>query len=119
MCAEKMKSYIDSFNEALKKNIMFEVIISYDCSDMHKPFGKNLLNLLNNEFYNSEEITMSNYKIGKLLNVAQIDVLKKDVLDLFNDSQVITEVKRNKRTIVKIITAKETRFIIDEIINEN
>lgn len=114
----EMRKYIDNLKEFVEKGKKVEVIISYDCSEIHKPFGDNLLDLLKSEFYNSEEITMSNYRIGKLLTIAQIDILKDEILNLFKTSQKLTEAIRYKKSIVKIITPVETQFMIEEIINE-
>ena len=115
--SKEMKKYIETFNEFLEKRKTMELIVSYDCSDINGTFSANLLNLLKKN-YKSEEITMSNYKIGKMLTFSEIDKLKKEIIKLFKESTQITEEKRMKRTIVKLITPIETQFIIDEIINK-
>ena len=115
----EMRKYIDTFKDFFENRKTMEVIVSYDCSDIHRPFGEKLLEFLKSEKYSSEEITMSNYKIGKMLTIQEIECLKAEIIQLFNDSMIVTEGRREKRTIVKLITPIETQFVIDEIINEN
>lgn len=94
-----------------------EVIVSYDCTSDHKPFGEDLFKFLR-DVYESKEITLSNYKIGKKLNLEEIERLKNEIRRLFNTAVPLTEGKRDKKTIVTIITPNGSDFERDEIINE-
>jgi hypothetical protein len=116
--SKEMRKYIDSYKEFLENKKMMEVIVSYDCSEMHKPFGDEILKLLRNEKYHCDVITLSNYKISRLLTIPEIELLKKEIIDLFNECAILQEVKRSKRTVVKIIIPYENQFIIDELLNE-
>lgn len=116
--SKEMRKYLDTFNEFFEKRKTMELIVSYDCSDLHKPFGDKLLELLKSDEYNGDEITMSNYKIGRMLTFLEIDILKEKILSLFSDAAQISEARREKRTIVKLITPMDTQFIIEEIISE-
>lgn len=113
--SEKMRKYIDDVSEYIEKRRTMEVIVSYDCSDIHHPFGSRLLSLLRDD-YNSIEITQSNYKIGQMLNITQIAALKQEISNLFEE--VLNESVRQKRTVVKLIIPLETQFIIEEVINQ-
>lgn len=114
----EMRKYIDTFEDFIENRKTIEVIISYDCSDIHKPFREKLLEFLKSN-YCIEEITMSNYKIGKMLTIQEIDDLKTDIIKLFNSSTILAERHKEKRTIVTLITPIDSQFVIDEIINEN
>ncbi len=115
--SKEMRRYIDTFEEFLAKRKQFEVIVSYDCSQIHNNFANKLRTILRDN-YDSQEITLSNYRIGKLLTFDEIDALKKEILDAFSGSAPITEAKREKKTVVSIIVPSENQFVIDEIINE-
>ncbi|MFD2035471.1 hypothetical protein ACFSKL_11755 [Belliella marina] len=115
--SKQMRKYIDTFEEFRAKRKQFEVIVSYDCSQIHNNFANKLRAILRNN-YGSQEITLSNYRIGKLLNFDEIDSLKKEILESFSESAPITEAKREKKTVVSIIVPSENQFVIDEIINE-
>ena len=115
--SKEMRKYLDTFSEFMEKRKRLEVIVSYDCSDIHDPFSKKLHDFLKND-HKSEELTKSNYKIGSMLTIPEIDKLIENIKKLFAESTEISEAKREKRTVVKIITPSENQFIINEIINE-
>ena len=112
-----MRKHMDSFSEFMEKRKRFEVIVSYDCSDIHDPFADKLRAFLNKE-HQSDQLTKSNYKISTMLTIPEIDTLIEGIKKLFKESIQISESKQEKRTIVKIITPSENQFIINEIINE-
>jgi len=111
-----MRRSIDNFAKFAEKRKQSEVIVSYDCSQIHRSFAVDLRTLLKGK-YNSSQITLSNYIIGGLLTFDEIDILKKEILGLFSDA-LITEGVREKRTVVSVIIPSENQFFIDEIINE-
>lgn len=112
-----MRKHIDLFREFLEKQKMMEVIVSYDCSDKDDSFGGKIHDLLIDQ-YKSDFVTKSNYKIGRQLTFNEIGNLKQEIWKLFEECQSLNEGKREKRTIVSIITPHENQFIIDVIINE-
>lgn len=114
----EMRIYIDKFKDFFENRKAVEVIISYDCSDIHNSFREKLLEFLKSD-YCIEEITMSNYKIGKMLTIQEIEKLKLEIIKLFKDSTIVSEGQKEKRTIVTLITPIDSQFVIDEIINEN
>lgn len=114
--SNEMRKYIDTFAEFQAKRKQSEVIVSYDCSQIHNDFANKLRSILR-DTYESERITLSNYKIGKLLTFDEIDTLKQKILEAFSQS-LITEAKQEIRTVVSIITPSENQFVIDEIIDE-
>lgn len=116
---KEMRKHIDMFNEFFESKKRLQVIVSYDCSNIHKPFGEKLLELLRNEKYSSERVTLSNYLVGKALSLTEIDTLKQEILFLFNDTAILSESRDEKITIVKIITPLNSEFIIDDIIIES
>ena len=104
---------IDKFKEFIIK----EVIISYDCSDIHNPFCAELLDLLKNK-YEAIFITKSNYKLKEELSSSEIEVIKTEIKNIFEDSKSLTEGNQIKQTIVKLIIPNNSKFDIVEIINE-
>lgn len=113
----EMRKHIDMVNEFFEKHEMIQVIVSYDCSNIHKPFSEKLLAILR-ENYNSSQITFSNYLVGKKLSLTRIDELKNTIIDLFEQTQQLNESRDEKQTVVKIITPVNSDFLIEEIINE-
>lgn len=113
----EMRKHIDMFNEFFEKHEMIQVIVSYDCSNIHKPFSEKLLDILQSS-YNSSQITLSNYLIGKKLSLTGVDELKNRIVGLFQQTQQLNESRDGKQTIVKIITPVNSDFLIEVIINE-
>ena len=95
-----------------------ELIVSYDCSDRYTQFRQDLLKLLSNDTYKSSKITESNYKIGKLLNNVEVEELKTIILNLFNETVVLSDEKENGETVVKLIFPLNTKFTIEDLINK-
>lgn len=114
--SKEMRKYIDAFGEFLAKRKKFEVIVSYDCSQIHNSFANQLRSILHDD-YDIQEITLSNYKVGRLLTIDELDTLREKIVKAFSDS-MITEGRREKRTVVSLIVPCETQFIIDQVINE-
>ena len=104
---------IDKFKEFILK----EVIISYDCSDIHNPFCTKLLDLLKNK-YEAILVTKSNYKLKKELSSNEIEEIKTEIKNIFEESQLLAETNQTKQTIVKLIIPNNSKFDIVEIINE-
>jgi len=76
----KENKRIEIMNEDIRKNInkfkefeLKEVIISYDCSDIHNPFSAKLLDLLKSK-YEAVIITKSNYKLK--MSFLQVELKK-------------------------------------------
>lgn len=91
----------------------FDVIVTYDCSGKDDPFRTELLALLKSKKYTCEEITMSTYKIQRMLDKNEIETLKAEIRNLYNS--LLVESKKAKPTVVKIIIPNGDRLIIEEI----
>lgn len=114
---KEIRNHIDSFEEFSDKGKKTEVIVSYDCSEIHKKFEADLLYLLKSK-YKCQKITLSNYKIGKSLSTSEIIKLEKEIKKLFDKVSLIVEGKRHKKTIVSLILANKYHFIIRSIIDQ-
>lgn len=97
-----MRNYIDNFVEFSVKLRKVQVIISYDCSDIHDPFAERLRSLIL-EKYDGLLITKSNYLLGKEFSFTELESLDLEIKKVFEESQALREAVKTKQTKVIII----------------
>jgi hypothetical protein len=113
---EEIRTWIDTFNEFEDRKKLFELLISYDCSNKHDPFRAKLRILLMDKM-GSFEVNESLYKLPSKMNIEQIHDLASSIDKIFKE--VLNEERNQEtKTNVQFILPDGNSFKIDSIINE-
>lgn len=109
---------VQSFEQFVNDfDFKYEILISYDCAGIHKPFREELKNFLSS-MYETEFINESFYKLKEKLTKEGIVVLKQRIEQLFNDTVLKESVVHDNITTINIIYPSIGRFNFEKIVKK-
>lgn len=111
----KMIDRVGNFAQFVGENKRKQLIISYDCSDIHDPFGDKLRELIIDK-YHGDIRTKSTYLLNGWFNDEQLDEVVSTIKDLFEQTTGVSESARTKQTLVLGIIPNNDDFRIFEIV---
>lgn len=104
---------IKSFEE-FARDFKYEILVSYDCAGIHKPFREELKVFLES-MYGVDFINESFYKLKEKLSKEGIATLKERIEKLFKETVLKESIKHDNITTINIIFPSIGKFNYERI----